>query len=212
MKKIIIVNQRNHRVLGKIYHHDSMPDHPSHGKPNKHHEQHDHRNEWGYNDDEDETIDDDEMFELKKKLKEKGEKYFHIGVDYMQYILHYGSHFNKDLAKWACSQMVNKIEIEQGRSVDEPPLHSWSAKEVMAAFEKLGLKCDESRIYDAQYHANMCYADYFPHSVKTEVDCIKNAYDAISDPDGYPGAIFNRWLSDYIGQGDLDEIDFKRYI
>ncbi len=26
------------------------------------------------------------------------------------------------------------------------------------------------------------------------------------------GAIFNRWLSDYIGQGDLDEIDFKRYI
>lgn len=30
--------------------------------------------------------------------------------------------------------------------------------------------------------------------------------------DGYPGAIFNRWLSDYIGQGDLDEIDFKRYI
>lgn len=152
------------------------------------------------------------MFELKKKLKEKGEKYFHIGVDYMQYILHYGSHFNKDLAKWACSQMVNKIEIEQGRSVDEPPLHSWSAKEVMAAFEKLGLKCDESRIYDAQYHANMCYADYFPHSVKTEVDCIKNAYDAISDPDGYPSAIFNRWLSDYIGQGDLDEIDFKRYI
>lgn len=22
----------------------------------------------------------------------------------------------------------------------------------------------------------------------------------------------NRWLSDYIGQGDLDEIDFKKYI
>lgn len=54
MKKILIVNHGNHRVLGKRYHHDSMPDHPSHGKPNKHHEQHDHRNEWGYNDDEDE--------------------------------------------------------------------------------------------------------------------------------------------------------------
>lgn len=102
MKKILIVNQRNHRVLGRRYHHDSMSDH--HDKPSKHHDQHEHRNEWGYNDDEEGPIDDDEMFELKKKLKEKGEKYFHIGVDYMQYILHHGSHFNEKLAKWACSQ------------------------------------------------------------------------------------------------------------
>ena len=84
-------------------------------------------------------------------------------------------------------------------------------EEVKAAFEKMGFKKPETATWgDIAYSANMAYADYFGGSIKTEADAVRYAYDDVSDPDGYPGKIFNRWLADIMGQGS--EVDWEEYI
>ena len=59
------------------------------------------------------------------------------------------------------------------------------------------------------YAANMAYADYYGISLKTEVDCVKQAYADAADPDGYPGKIFNRWLADVMGM-DI-KVSWEKY-
>lgn len=111
---------------------------------------------------------------------------------YEEYIAKHGTHFTDSLATWASEKMTNA----QGDAN-----HHWSEEDVKSAFERLGLKKPEESTWgDVAYSANMHYADYFGSSLKTEADCIKQAYADVSDPDGYPGKIFNRWTSDIIGK------------
>ena len=79
--------------------------------------------------------------------------------------------------------------------------HSWTVEEVKSVFASLGfVKPEKSTWGDAAYAANMAYADYYGGSLKTDADVIRHAYEDISDPDGYPGKVFNRWLSDVMGK------------
>lgn len=111
---------------------------------------------------------------------------------YNDYVTKHGSHFTDMLAKWASSQMQN---------VHGEPTHHWSVEDVKSAFERLGYKKPEESTWgDVAYSANMHYADYFGTTLKTEADCVKQAYADVTDPDGYPGKIFNRWCSDVIGK------------
>ena len=78
--------------------------------------------------------------------------------------------------------------------------HHWSVEQVKSVFEKLCYQKPEENTWgDVAYSANMHYADYFGITLKTEAECIKQAYADLTDPDGYSGKIFNRWSSDVIG-------------
>lgn len=112
--------------------------------------------------------------------------------DYDKYVQAHGSNFTDELSEWASSQMDNAHGDKS---------HHWSVSDVKSAFERLGYNKPDGMTWgDAAYSANMHYADYFGESLKTEADCIKQAYADVSDPDGYPGKIFNRWLSDVVGK------------
>lgn len=129
--------------------------------------------------------------EYNKPEKEKDE--FLDDPQYDNYKEKHGEHFCDKLSVWASKLMKNNQHGEAG--------HSWSVEEVKAAFEKLGLsKPAQATWGDVAYSANMAYADYFGISLKTEADCIKQAYADVADPDGYPGKVFNRWLSDVMGK------------
>lgn len=109
----------------------------------------------------------------------------------INYKAKHGSHFTDDLASWASKQMQNA----HGEAN-----HHWSVADVKSAFERFGLsKPEEITWGDIAYAANMHYADYFGVSLKTETDCVRQAYADAADPDGYPGKIFNRWFADVLG-------------
>lgn len=121
---------------------------------------------------------------------------------YSDYVMKHGSHFTDALAEWASQRMEN-AHGDAG--------HHWKVAEVKAAFSNAGLKKPERNTWgDAAYAANMHYADYYGDTLKSETDCIRQAYSDLSDPDGYPGKVFNRWCSDLIGQ--KAEVPWERFI
>lgn len=121
---------------------------------------------------------------------------------YEEYHAKHGSHFTDELAKWASEHMTN---------AHGDPAHHWSVEEVKSAFERMGYKKPEDMTWgDVAYSANMHYADYFGVTLKTEAECVRQAYADISDPDGYAGKIFNRWCSDVYGK--KVEVPWKSFI
>lgn len=137
------------------------------------------------------------------KNKESDKQYeFWEDPQYHKYKEKHGEHFCDKLAIWASKKMDN-VRGEKS--------HSWTVEEVKAAFEKMGFKKPETATWgDIAYSANMAYADYFGGSIKTEADAVRYAYDDVSDPDGYPGKIFNRWLADIMGQNI--EVSWSEYV
>lgn len=123
--------------------------------------------------------------------------------DYHEYEEKNGNHFSDKLADYAIKAMQNNAHADTA--------HKWSVQDVKSAFEKLGMtKPADITWGDIAYSANMAYADYFGVSLKTEADCLKQAYADAVDPDGYPGKIFNRWLADIMGKNT--KISWSEYI
>lgn len=155
------------------------------------------------------------LYELCKKSKEREEKAeydaekarekvgrFWEDENFSKYIEHHGEHFSDSLAEYAS----NKMENAHGEAG-----HHWSVQEVRDAFEKLMLKKPDANTWgDVAYAANMAYADYYGESLTTEVECLKQAHADVADPDGYPGKVFNRWLSDVMGKGE--KIEWNRFL
>ena len=136
----------------------------------------------------------DDSYEGDKPMEEAHEHEHHHKNIWDKYEKKYGDHFSDELSEWASSRMKNSYGSEA---------HHWTVSEVKSAYERLGYtKPEESTWGDIAYAANMAYADYYGMSIETEAGCIKQAYADVMDPDGYPGKIFNRWLSDVIGKGE----------
>lgn len=59
----------------------------------------------------------------------------------------------------------------------------------------------KQEVYDLinKAQAEMNAGNYYGVSLKTETDCVRQAYADAADPDGYPGKIFNRWFADVLG-------------
>lgn len=122
---------------------------------------------------------------------------------FMEYEKMYGMHFTPMLSEWASKRMENR----DGTS------HYWTREEVMGAMQKMGLKLPEDvRPCDAHYVANMAYADFYGSSLKTEADCLQYAHDYLSDPDGYEGLAFNRWVADMMECEEDCEIPFQHIV
>lgn len=121
---------------------------------------------------------------------------------FVKYVDECGEHFNKPMAEWASKQMENRDGTQ----------HYWTRDEVMGAFKANALKLHKDAHWcDAQYVANMIYADYFGSSVKTELQCLQMAADYLDDPDGYEGIAFNRWVADKMKCEEDCEIPFKKF-
>lgn len=120
---------------------------------------------------------------------------------YGQYVEKHGKHFTDELAEKASKLMENRNGL----------YHSWGVDEVKIAFERMGLEKPDGYTWgDATYAANMAYADFYGSSLKTEQDCVKYAYDLMSDIDGYDGMILNRYIADLMG--NEIKMDWSKYI
>lgn len=121
---------------------------------------------------------------------------------FIKYVNENDEHFNEPMAEWASKKMVNRDGTK----------HYWSREQVKEACEANKLELPHGAHWcDMQYVANMMYADYYGSSAKTELQCILMAHDYLSDPDGYEGIAFNRWIADMMKCEHDCEIPFKEY-
>lgn len=118
----------------------------------------------------------------------------------LNYLRHYGYHFNKKALKYALSFMKGK---------DKKKLTPFTKEQVDDILNRNGVTLDNNILYDYVYVANMCKADYYEGSVPNEAYLAKYIKESIDDVDGYDGIIFNRWYADMTHKGigiDWEEI------
>ncbi len=120
---------------------------------------------------------------------------------YGEYISTHGYHFTDALSEYASSLMVNANGDK----------HTWTVQQVMDTIAGLNITIPEGiSPGDIAYTSNMAYADFYPDVVKDEACCIRYAYAVATDPDGYDGMIFKRWVADIVGK-NID-IDWDKYL
>lgn len=108
----------------------------------------------------------------------------------LNYMRHYGPHFNRKLCDFAVSLMTKDIN---GR---ETPISPFNKDEVNGILEGHNVKLKNNQLYDAVFVANMCKADFFGSSIIDEQHLAKYVKDVIDDDDAYDGIVFNRWYAD----------------
>lgn len=166
--------------------HDKYKKHSEYGYHHEHHEEHEHHKEYGL-------------------PYEQAANALMSAKGYLDYVEKYGYHFTEALAEHASGMMENA----NGQK------HTWTAAQVKKAMEGLGLMSfmtakSKSTLGDVTYAANMYYADLFPDPLKDEASCLKAAWKAAVDPDGYEGIIFCRWTADAIGKAI--HIDWEKFV
>lgn len=113
----------------------------------------------------------------------------------------YGKHFTKDLCEWAVERMENR----------NGTTHHYSLDEVKSIWHKYKMNdLHNANWYDVMYVMNMAYADFYGRLFTEHHECAMYAYLYISDPDGYEGIAFQRWLADIKAQDD--EVPWQRFI
>lgn len=114
-----------------------------------------------------------------------------IPEDLAVYMSQNGPHFNKYAFEFAVSNMYKKSA--DGKEEEITPYAKAKVDELLANY---GIKIKNNHLYDAAYVATMCKADYLGSSVPNETYLAKYIKDALDDPDGAEGLIFNRWIAD----------------
>ena len=109
--------------------------------------------------------------------------------DYLKYIKKHGYHFTDKLAEYACKMMDNVSNVA----------HSWSVGQVKNSVGTFTPMHNET-FGDLTYTANMAYADFYPSIIDTTDKCIAYSKAVATDPDGYEGIEFIRWVGDVIGK------------
>ena len=112
-----------------------------------------------------------------------------------EYLEIYGWHFSKKMCEWAVSKMYKKVN---GKKVYIVPITKDSFEDLS---KRHNIIIRDSKGYDDVYLANMCKADFFGSSIKTDVDLVRFVKDVIDDEDGYEGLPFTRFYADCIGSG-----------
>lgn len=106
------------------------------------------------------------------------------------YLSYYGYHFSPAMARWAVSMMVFRKRTDMmGKEEAEKLLADRDID-----FRKL-------KAHDLVYLANMVIADRWGSSVKDEDQLALAIKDEFSDPDGYEGMAFTRFLADCNAKG-----------
>ena len=113
----------------------------------------------------------------------------------INYMRHYGPHFNRKLCDFAVKRMYKK---ENGKKVAIAP---YSREDLDRILERWGVIVNNNQMYDFVYVGNMCKADFLNSSVVDEAHLAKYIKDVIDDDDAYDGIVFNRWYADMCYSG-----------
>lgn len=119
----------------------------------------------------------DSMYELKDVRKRECHKYKEAN----------GKHFTKSLCEYAVEHMVNR----------DGSNHEYTLDDTIKLWRKHNLPdIPKANWHDVVYVINMAYADYYGKLFTNDYECAMYAYLYLSDPDGYEGIAFERWLAD----------------
>lgn len=110
----------------------------------------------------------------------------------VNYMRHYGPHFNRKLFEFA----VSKMSKEDGKEITP-----YNKEQVKTILMRYGIVLKNDQLYDSAYVASMCKADFLGSSVPDESHLALYIKDVIDDPDGYDGMVFNRWYADMCYSG-----------
>lgn len=114
-------------------------------------------------------------------------RYDELPEDMLNYLKHYGPHFNKKLCKFAVSNMYKG---------NEEYITPYTKEQVNTLLESGNIKIKHNQLHDAVFVANMCKADYLGSSIPDEQHLALYIKDVLDDADGYDGIAFNRWYAD----------------
>ncbi len=108
------------------------------------------------------------------------------------YLSYYGYHFSPAMTRWA----VERMEPRQGGRMK---MMDQEAVEKLLSDHEIDYRTAKG--HDLEYIANMIIADRWGNSVKNEEQLALAIQDEISDPDGYDGMAFSRYLADCNAKG-----------
>lgn len=121
---------------------------------------------------------------------------------FSDYVAKHGYHFTEALAQVASDMMINSNGIP----------HKWTPEQIKTVLDaKEFTDYKYCTLGDLTYLSNMAYADFYPNVIRDEMLCIKYAMHIATDPDGYDGIVFSRWIADLIGK-HVDDIDWENFI
>lgn len=109
----------------------------------------------------------------------------------LDYLRHYGPHFNKKLCEFAVSNMY-KIGTD-GKKRKIVPYTKEKVDQLILAY---GVIIENSQLHDATYVANMCKADFLGTSILDERHLVLYIKDVLDDVDATDGLVFNRFYAD----------------
>ena len=115
----------------------------------------------------------------------------------INYLRHYGRHFNKKLCEFA----TKKMRISKEDDDDEKEFKPISKEKVDTILGNYNIKLKNNQLYDYIYVANMCKADFYGSSIEDDKHFALYIKDVIDDVDGYDGLVFNRWYADMCRKG-----------
>lgn len=117
--------------------------------------------------------------------------------DMINYLKHYGRHFNRKLCQFA----VEKMKVRNSSTGELEPLKLISKDSLDNLLELHNIKLEYNELYDYVYVANMCKADFLGSSIIDEKHLCLYVKDVVDDPDAYDGIVFNRWYADMCRKG-----------
>ena len=123
--------------------------------------------------------------------------------NFEEYIKKHGYHFTDDLADYASSLM-------EPYSSAIPKIKSSEIPDYITEDTRLKAKFHSSN-GDLAYLINMYNTDFTDTGLFSSIkDFVHMAVSIINDKDGYPGMVFDRWLTDI--KAKEIEIDWKKYV
>lgn len=147
-----------------------------------------------------ESTDNENKIELNLPY-EKAANTLMFASEYNEYVTKHGYHFTDALSEHACMMMRNA----------DNSAHRWTTAQVVQAMDYNGWKLPQHVSEgDVAYLANMYFADFFPDPLHDEAACLRAAFKAANDPDGYDGMVFCRWTADLIGKSV--KINWKEFV
>lgn len=126
-----------------------------------------------------------------------------IPAEMMNYLRHYGYHFNKKACEYAVKMMQKRNTSTNKLERIEP----WSKDDVDELLKKYGITLENNVGHDYVYVANMAKSDYFKSSLPTEAEAALYIKDTIDDVDACDGAVFVKWYACMMHSGEMVEWD-----
>ena len=116
----------------------------------------------------------------------------------INYLRHYGKHFNKKMYEFAVSKMY-KVSRSNGKRESVAPV---TKEQFDAAMAKYGVRLENDVMYDGVYTWSMGTADYLGSSVPDEQHLALFVKDYVDDPDQADGHVFCRFYYDCVNNNE----------